>query len=105
MEARLVEVEEQLKKMNKVMESLQQENKSLKWKHPAYNEGAGPNHNKQPKGEVQSASGMNVEEAEKKLHDELHSLVKKYEEMARRMGRYPQLTNCFTAQTYLITWR
>lgn len=59
MEARLIEMEEQLKKLSEMMEALQQENKGLKWKNQAYSEGAAPNHNDQPDGEVLSASRTN----------------------------------------------
>lgn len=62
METRLIEIEEQLKKMNEVMETLQQENGGMKWKNIAYSEGATPDHSKQPEGELQSVSQTNLEE-------------------------------------------
>ncbi|KAF5463281.1 hypothetical protein F2P56_019204 [Juglans regia] len=44
MEARLLEIEEQLRKMGVAMEALQQENESLRQKEQEYSEGAMPNH-------------------------------------------------------------
>lgn len=45
-----------------------------------------PSQSEQSEGEAQSAGGTNGEELEKKkLHDELRSLVDKYEEIAKKM--------------------
>lgn len=69
--------------MQWLVEQLWEENEELKWQNFA----TPPVNNEQIEVDAQSAWGVNAEELEKKrLHDELRSLVDKYEEMSRKIG-------------------
>lgn len=104
MEAWIMEMNEQLKKMSVVMEAIKWENENLRWKNQDNGQGKVPDHSKHPKGEAHSASGINVEEAEKKkLHNEAHAVL--LINIRRRLGRWeghPQSTSCLTKQIYTI---
>lgn len=96
MDTRLAETKEKLKKVMETMEDLRRKNEELKHHNVELNETTLLSHNEQLEGEVQSSERTNIEELEKKkLHDELHSFVNKYEEMTKKIGGdHPRLSSC-----------
>lgn len=78
-------------------EDLQRENEELKRQNIELSEATLSIHQEQGEWEAQSNEGTNAEELEKKrLHDELCSLVDKYEKMAQKMegsSSFEQLLN------------
>lgn len=96
MEARLVEMEDMIKKLTTKVRSLQQENEVLLRANGKFMEDVGPSQNEHA--ESQNAVRVDaVEEERRQMHHELRELVDKYAKMTKKMDTSSSLNQLLTS--------